>query len=131
MKIDKLYYYRAKVTSVYDGDTFRADVDLGMSITVKNQNFRIADIDTPEVRGVEREDGLGVAEYVRMILQGQDVLINTMKTGKYGRWIAWVWVPNNSLLNEDESLGEHLLKIGYAVPYGEEWKGFMKPITNN
>lgn len=122
MNNHKLYHYRAKVIDVYDGDTFRADVDLGMSITVKNQIFRIADIDTPEVRGSEREDGLGVAEYVRMLIQDQEVLINTMKTGKFGRWIAWVWVPNSLL--KDASLGEHLLKIEYAVPYGDEWKGF-------
>jgi len=123
MKIDKLYYYRAKVTSVYDGDTFRADVDLGMSVGMMNQSFRIADINTPEVRGQERQDGLIVRDHVRIIIKDQDILINTMKTGKFGRWIAWVWVPDNQYFDNNTSLGEYLLKKGFAVPYGQEWKG--------
>jgi len=121
---NNLYYYRINVISVYDGDTFRADTDLGMSVTVMNRSYRIADINTPELRGDEREDGLIVGDYVRSIIKGKDVIINTMKTGKYGRWIAWLWIPDNIHFDEGDSLGEHLLKIGYAVPYGETWKGF-------
>ncbi len=116
-----LYYYRAKVISVYDGDTFRADVDLGMSATMMNQQFRLADIDTPEVRGEEKEDGLIVGEYVNKLILGKEIIINTMKTGKFGRWIAWVFLPEI----KGETINEHLLRIGYASPYGQKWTGFI------
>src|SRR5665811_1594037 len=79
---NQLYYYRAKVREVYDGDTFRADVDLGMNVqaSAAGQSFRLAVIDTPELRGAEREDGLIVADYVRHIILDQRIIINTEQT---------------------------------------------------
>lgn len=35
---DKLYYYKAKVTSVYDGDTCTVDIDLGMKSWIYAEN---------------------------------------------------------------------------------------------
>ena len=40
-----LYRYRAVVpsdTSVYDGDTFRADIDLGMNTWIRDVKIRIS-----------------------------------------------------------------------------------------
>lgn len=124
----QLYYYRAFVEDVYDGDTFRGDVDLGMNINIswKGQSFRLAIIDTPEIRGPQREDGLVVRDYVRELILGKDIIINTEQTGSYGRWLAWVFIPNSEVLSEGESLNEHLLKIGYAVYWGDLWTGFNK-----
>ena len=31
----KMYLYRATITSVYDGDTCTADVDIGFKVTVR------------------------------------------------------------------------------------------------
>ena len=42
--------YRAEVVSVYDGDTFRADVSVWPSWTVRTA-IRVRGIDTPEIRG--------------------------------------------------------------------------------
>lgn len=49
------YRYRAVVAPIYDGDPFRADIDLGFSAWLKNVNFRMLGIDTPEPRGSEKE----------------------------------------------------------------------------
>jgi|SRR5665811_1599709 len=123
---NQLYYYRAKVREVYDGDTFRADVDLGMNVqaSAAGQSFRLAVIDTPELRGAEREDGLIVADYVRHIILDQRIIINTEQTGKFGRWLAWVFMEQSDILQPGESLNEHLLRRGYAAAWGEPWRGF-------
>jgi hypothetical protein len=42
MKIDpkkSLYFYRANVVSVYDGDTITADIDLGMKIWLRGEKI--------------------------------------------------------------------------------------------
>lgn len=120
-----LHYYKGTVIDVYDGDTCRIDVDLGMHVCVDGggHSFRLADIDTPELRGDEREDGLIVRDYVRDLILDKDVVINTMKTGSYGRWLCWIFVEGSSLIDSQTSLNEHLLKIGYAVPWGDTWVG--------
>lgn len=121
----QLYYYRARVRNVYDGDTFRADVDLGMNVRTswKGQSFRLSVIDTPEIRGDQREDGLIVRDYVRDLILDKDIIINTEQSGSFGRWLAWVFIENSDVLDPRETLNEHLLKIGYAVYWGDEWPG--------
>jgi len=56
--MDNLYYYRARVTKVYDGDTITVDIDLGFHVGLKSEKIRLYRIDTPEVRGPEREQVL-------------------------------------------------------------------------
>ena len=53
-----MYEYKGYVTKVYDGDTITVDIDLGFDILFKNQKIRLSRINTPEVRGEEREEGL-------------------------------------------------------------------------
>jgi micrococcal nuclease len=47
--LDKLYYYRAKISAVYDGDTCTADLDLGLSTIRKGEKIRLSRINAPEV----------------------------------------------------------------------------------
>ena len=49
--ITNLYFYKANVTSVYDGDTITADIDLGLGVFIKKQKLRLSRIDAPELRG--------------------------------------------------------------------------------
>lgn len=56
--LDKLYYYKAKITAVYDGDTCTADLDLGLSTIRKGEKIRLSRINAPEVRGASRQRGL-------------------------------------------------------------------------
>ena len=55
---DKLYHYRAKVASVYDGDTIRVDIDLGLKSWIKDEKIRLNRINAPELRGDERPEGI-------------------------------------------------------------------------
>ena len=106
------YTYKALVVGVYDGDTITVDIDLGMSTWKKNVKMRLARIDTPELRGDEREDGLRVRDYVRSMILDKHVTIKTIKdaTGKYGRYIAEVVVNG-------ENLNDHLIEQGMAEEY--------------
>lgn len=58
------YFYKAVVRDVYDGDSCTVDIDLGFGIWMKGQKLRLMGIDTPELRGSEREEGLKVRDYV-------------------------------------------------------------------
>ena len=53
----KMYLYRATITSVYDGDTCTADVDIGFKVTVRGEKIRLARINAPEIRGANRKAG--------------------------------------------------------------------------
>jgi micrococcal nuclease len=106
------YTYKAFVTSVYDGDTITVDIDLGMNTWKNNVKLRLARIDTPEVRGDSREQGLIVRDHVRNLLLDQQIEIKTIKdkTGKYGRYIAEVFVG-------DENINDYLVEQGLATEY--------------
>ena len=94
------YTYRAVVVSVYDGDTITVDVDCGFGVWLKGQKIRLASINTPEVRGDERDEGLEARDALRAMLPGgRGIVISTQKDnkrGKYGRWIAEVYYPTYS-----------------------------------
>lgn len=105
-----MYEYRAKVTRVVDGDSFYADVDLGFHIKLNNLYFRLLGVDTPEVRGETKEEGLKVAQLVRDLIDNQTITIRTEKTGSFGRWLADVDI--NGI-----NLNYWLLHNGYAKKY--------------
>ena len=44
----KLYTYKARLSRVIDGDTVELNVDLGMSVSVK-ETFRLYGINAPEI----------------------------------------------------------------------------------
>lgn len=126
----RLYYYAAHVTSVYDGDTLTVDVDLGLGVWRHNQSIRLWKVNTPEVRGPEREQGLKVRDFVRAQIMDKQILLRTIldkrgvdQTEKFGRMLG-------EILVEDESgtvinLNELLLERGMALPMDE--KGSMVP----
>lgn len=110
----KLYFYNAVVRSVYDGDTMRADIDLGFGVWMFNKSLRLYGIDTPELRGEERPEGLLAKEFVlERVPVGSEIQILTEKdsTGKYGRYLATIFYDGGKNLNEE------LLESGNAIPY--------------
>lgn len=112
-----LYHYRAIVRSVYDGDTCTVDIDLGMNTWAHGEKLRFYRIDTPELRGEEREQGLVVRDFVREKIDGKEIVIQTIKDnkGKYGRYLAEIWMiePDGQYVN----LNDLLLEMNYAEPY--------------
>jgi len=106
-----MYQYKAKIISVYDGDTVTAMVDLGF-LHFQEMKLRLYGIDTPELRGPERERGLEVRDILREMILDQEVIINSYKDkqGKYGRYLANIFI--NGI-----DVNEWLVDNGHAVPY--------------
>ena len=107
-----MYEYKATVTKVYDGDTITVDFDLGFGILIRKQKIRLLGINTPEVRGSEKPQGIISRDALRQRILGKVVIVKTFKDkkGKYGRWLAEVYV-------EDENINQWLINEGYAKEY--------------
>ena len=107
-----MYEYRAYVRKVYDGDTITVDIDLGFDVVLQKQKIRLVRINTPEVRGPERESGLKSRDALREKIGSKWVKIKTQKDkkGKFGRWLGEVWI-------EDTCINDWLLSEGYAEVY--------------
>lgn len=99
-----MWEYRATVDKVVDGDTIDFTVDLGFNTQTKIRT-RLADVDTHETYGVghdTEEFRLGTieTEFVEEWLSdAEKVTIETEKTGKYGRWVAYVYNESGESLN--------------------------------
>lgn len=113
-KIMSFFTYHAKPIRVIDGDTFEAEIDLGFGIR-KVDKFRLAGIDTPEIFGkgssAEKQHGQAAKQFVESLFfrdAGGDLkfpvplTIHTIrdKAGKYGRFLAVVFLEDGSNLAE-------------------------------
>lgn len=94
-----LYFYRAKIIRIIDGDTFEAELDLGFRIKV-TEKFRLLGFDTPEPtwraeNSAELAHGHLASQMASDLLLDREVILTTRKTGKYGRWLADVVLGGN------------------------------------
>jgi micrococcal nuclease len=120
-----MYEYNAKIISVYDGDTVRADIDLGFNMLMLNQQIRLLGIDTPEVRGDSREQGIIVRDFVREMILDKKIILRTQKdeSGKYGRWLGDIFYCKSNLVTASSPpktltyLNAELVNLGYAEAY--------------
>ena len=94
-----IYYYKAFITKIYDGDTLTCDIDCGFGIVKKKQKIRLFGINTPEVRGESREQGLISRDKLREKILNKDIILQTIKDkkGKYGRWLGVIYYENQNI----------------------------------
>ena len=104
----------AKIISVYDGDTFRADIANWQAIAGQNIGIRVNGIDTPEIRGKcpqEKELAIQARDVARQVLQDASVVeLRHIQRGKYFRLVAVV-------IADGQNLSDVLIARGLAVPY--------------
>jgi len=130
-----MYQYKAIVQKVVDGDTMEIDIDLGLTIWIRNEKIRLYGIDTPEVYGVKKgsaewERGNTSSEFVKMVVKENDeIVVDTIKDKKekYGRYLAIVYIkidPNILVgladirnMGEFYCLNDILIAKGLAVKY--------------
>ncbi len=107
----QLYNYTGKVTKVYDGDTITVDINLGFNITFNKMKLRLARINAPEMRGVEKPLGIISRDYLAARVLHQYIKVKTIrdKKGKYGRYIAEIYDEDGVNLNDE------LVSNGLAV----------------
>lgn len=103
-----------KITSIYDGDTFRANIKGYPRIVGYRMSVRILGIDTPEKRAkCEKEKKLALAAKkltVSLLKGAEHIELKNVKRGKYFRILADVYVDGISVADE-------LIKNDLAVKY--------------
>lgn len=109
-----LYHYKAKVVNVYDGDTCTVDIDLGLHTWIKGEKIRLTRINAPELRGTEKTKGLKSRDFLRSLILGKDVYIETIKDKKekYGRYLAEIWLVDEKL--KLININDEMVKNGFA-----------------
>ena len=109
----------SKVISVYDGDTFRVDIDSLPPIVGKNIPIRLNGIDTPEIRGkcqYEKDLAIKTRDFVRnKLTNAKEIRLTKLKRGKYFRVVADVMIDGVSL--EQELLDN---KLAYKYTGGKK-----------
>lgn len=105
-----LFTYQAEVIQVIDGDTFHASIDLGFGFMIV-QKLRLRGLDAPEI---ESSEGREAKEFFAKLLAKKKgkILLRTVKSDKYDRYLADVWV-GKTYLNQE------LLEKGLAVRVSE------------
>jgi endonuclease YncB( thermonuclease family) len=104
----------SRITSVYDGDTFRADIAGYPKIVGYRMAIRINGIDTPEMKGhceSEKQKAIKAKQLTASMLKNGHVIeLKNIKRGKYFRLLADVYV-------DGQSISESLIDAGLAVEY--------------
>jgi micrococcal nuclease len=104
----------SEVTSIYDGDTFRANIEGFPPIVGEHIPIRISGNDTPELRGKcdkEKQVARLAKQFtVERLRAAKSITLQNIKRGKYFRLIADVYI-------DGYNLGELLIKHGHAVSY--------------
>ncbi len=118
-----MYEYKIKsIEHIVDGDTFDCIVDLGFSILHKIR-VRMYGINTPESRTRDLEEkARGLASKKRLIelLEEHegDLILQTNKKGKYGRYLGTLLVDENGGDGEEyKNINKQLIEEGFAVEY--------------
>ncbi len=106
-----------RVSKVVDGDTFDVTLDSHDSrISEDIIRVRLADIDTPEVRGPKAcEAGKKASAYTKKWLLGRTVSLDLDdKTGKVKNYGIWRWVAV-CYLQDGRNFNKMLVDAGHAV----------------
>ena len=95
------FYFRSDVIRVIDGDTVECLLDLGFRLE-KIQSVRLAFIDTPEIRGSEKEDGLKAKKQLEWMLKKanrKNMIVQTIdgENDKFGRTIGIIYLWHERL----------------------------------
>ena len=112
----------SKVISVYDGDTFRVNIDSLPPIVGKNIPIRLNGVDTPEIQGkcqYEKDLALKARDFVRnKLANAKEVKLTKLQRGKYFRVVADVMIDGVSLERE---LLENELAYKYTGGKKSSW----------
>lgn len=114
-----LYTYQALVVKVIDGDTLRAEIDLGLK-AITRQKLRLRGIDCPELNTAK---GREAKAFVEAVLKPCDfIIVKSYWSDLHGRYLVDVFYlagnPDPSVVAATgEYLNQRLLDEGLAVRY--------------
>ncbi len=112
----------SRIVNVYDGDTFRCDIDEMPHIIGKNISVRVRGIDTPEMNDKNpytKARAIDAREFAkRKLMTAEKVELRNLDRDKYFRILADVYA-------DGQSLAKMLLEAGLANEYDggtkEQW----------
>ena len=109
----------SEVTSVYDGDTFRANI-VGFPVIVgERMPVRVSGVDTPEIRGkcqVEKDLARKAKQFtVGKLRNAKSIELRNIARGKYFRLVA-------DVILDGKNLALLLIEANLGVPYGGKTK---------
>jgi endonuclease YncB( thermonuclease family) len=100
----------ATVVRVIDGDAIVVTLDLGWRVYRNEEHIRVAGINTPEIRGPERERGFAAKAYAESLLPvGSSVLVTPQAKPTFERTTGSVKIPRRG------DFGTLMVKAGHAV----------------
>ena len=112
----------SKVISVYDGDTFRVDIDSLAPIVGKNIPIRLNGVDTPEIQGkcqYEKDLAIKARDFVRnKLADAKEIKLTKLQRGKYFRVVADVMIDGVSL---EQELLDNALAYKYTGGKKSSW----------
>ncbi len=120
-----MFQYEANVIRIVDGDTLLLDVDLGFTLRLKVR-VRLARVQAPELANWAA-DGLhnpAIDWLNEVIPPGSVVVVDIMKTEKYGRWLGTLRYKRGSTSRDD------ILRAGVVLNDELVSKGFAKKYTS-
>lgn len=108
-----MWEYNATIYSVYDGDTLRANVDLGFRIWTHGVPFRLARINAPELIKSDPRGRVARDYVLATVPVDSEVQIRTYKDEqeKYGRYLADIY-PEGF---DGFCVNDRLVELGYAL----------------
>lgn len=116
MLTDNLYWYRAELKEVTDGDTIKVDIDMGQRIH-RSIKLRFETINAPEMKGVEKAAGQLAKEAAAKWLDKRHLVIRTYQDpGSYDRYTAELFDAFT-----EESFSDYMIKNGFAEFYHYKW----------
>ena len=113
-------YRPIRLISVYDGDTIKAEIDLGFDLKYTD-NIRLVGINTPEIRSKDPEEkkrGYEARDYLKSLLEAHRgdlyILLHSRQRGKYGRPLGQILIFENG---EITNINDAMISAGYSEPY--------------
>lgn len=89
--IKKEWIFEGVVERIIDGDTYDVMVDCGFR-RYSQERLRLLEVDTPEVRGPERPEGLKATAFVEALIPvGSTITFKSYEHDSFGRWLADVY----------------------------------------
>ena len=115
------YTYFAKLESIVDGDTILLSFDLEFFINFK-EKVRLIGINAPEIN---TKEGKEAAAFIEKELKNANLLVETRKKEKYGRYLAYIYYSTQyknfeDIIRHGKLLNEELIKAGYANRYKDD-----------
>jgi len=106
--------FQVNLIRVVDGDTVDVEFHIWIDIILRKR-IRLYGIDTPEVIGAEKEEGVVVRDYLVDRLEGKEIYLSVQKpTEKFGRVVGTIFIKEDGIL---VNINEELVEKGFAKEY--------------